>query len=65
MKDNDGVLLALDPRHLLMLARPARLVLPGRYEAKEGLALVYNLLVARASRRWWCRPRTDPDAAQS
>jgi hypothetical protein len=30
IKDNDGVLFALDPRHLLLLARPARLVLPGR-----------------------------------
>lgn len=65
IEGNDGVLFALDPRHLLLLARPARLVLPGRYAAKDEFALLYNLLLARASRRWWCRPRAESKPAES
>jgi hypothetical protein len=55
LQGNDCVMLALDPYHLLVLTRPDRLVLPGRYDGSESLALVYDLLLARASKQWLCR----------
>lgn len=55
MQGNDSVMLALDPQHLLVLTRPDRLVLPGRYESSLVLALAYDLLVGRASNHWLCR----------
>jgi hypothetical protein len=52
---HDALMLPIDPWHLLTLTKVDHLLLPGRYDDNDSLAVAYNLLLMRASRRWLCR----------
>jgi hypothetical protein len=65
MRNNDLVLLPLDPTRMLVMSSINALILPGRHDAGPASAAGFNLLTRAASRRWVCLPPGHLEAARA
>lgn len=52
IRNNEFVVLPLDPRRALVLSKPHRLILPGRHPGEAGFAAALNTYARKASREW-------------